>query len=260
MSKLDALRQAKTTLPESYKAWQVFGAGLENVGKDRKPVSVPLRAPNANEVLLRVDALGLCLSDMKIIAQGGNHPRLRGRDLQKDPTVLGHECAATIVAVGDDWKNAFKTGQRFIVQADIYYKGVGYAFGYMIPGGLAEYAYLDERGLNGDEGCYLLPVRETTGYSEAALSEPGLCRDVLCPEGPRGTHRRKQLIVSWIAAPVKNVFPTPRLSPRFKAFLKKHSTILSLSHPTPALVEPWRTSKSQWRYVFVGAPAKMVTP
>ena len=175
MSKLDTYRQAQQALPANYEAWQVFGAGLENVGRDGKSVTVPMRAPAANEVLLRIDALGLCLSDMKIINQGGNHPRLRGRDLQNDPTVLGHECAATIVAVGENWKDQFQPGQRFIVQADIYYKGIGYAFGYMIPGGLAEYAFLDERGLAGDEGCYLLPVKESTGFSEAALSEPWAC-------------------------------------------------------------------------------------
>ncbi|MBP8132155.1 MAG: alcohol dehydrogenase catalytic domain-containing protein [Candidatus Hydrogenedentes bacterium] len=175
MSKLETYRNVDAPLPSQYRAWQVFGAGLENVGRNGKPVTLELRPPADNEVLLRVDALGLCLSDMKIIAQGGNHPRLRGRDLANDPTVLGHECAATVVKVGRQWQDMFKPGDRFIVQADIYYKGVGYAFGYMIPGGLAEYTYLDERALSGDEGCYLLPVRPDTGYSQAALAEPWAC-------------------------------------------------------------------------------------
>ncbi len=175
MSKLEAYKEAQAPLPESYQAWQVFGAGLENVGRDGKPVTVQLREPNDNEVLLRVDVLGLCLSDMKIIAQGGDHPRLRGRDLANDPTVLGHECAATVVKAGKNWADQFKPGQRFIVQADIYVNGVGYAFGYLIPGGLQEYAMADERMLDGDEGCYLLPVRPVTGYSQAALAEPWAC-------------------------------------------------------------------------------------
>lgn len=175
MSKLDNYKKAEAPLPKAYQAWQVFGAGLENVGRDGKPVTVPLREPKDDEVLVRVDALGLCLSDMKIIAQGGNHPRLRGRDLASDPTVLGHECACTVVKVGKKWESEFSAGDRFIVQADIYYKGVGYAFGYMIPGGLQEYALLDERALAGDEGCYLLPVRPETGYSQSALAEPWAC-------------------------------------------------------------------------------------
>ncbi|HRI88660.1 MAG TPA: alcohol dehydrogenase catalytic domain-containing protein [Candidatus Hydrogenedentes bacterium] len=175
MSSLKEYRQAAEPLPQEYKAWQIFGSGFENVGKDGKPVSLPLREPKDNEVMLRVDALGLCQSDIKIISQGSKHARLRGRDLAKEPTVLGHECAATVVKVGKDWQGKFKPGERFIVQADIYYKGIGYAFGYLIPGGLGQYCYLDERALDGDEGCYLLPVRPETGYSQAALSEPWAC-------------------------------------------------------------------------------------
>ncbi|HOC69538.1 MAG: Sorbitol dehydrogenase [Candidatus Hydrogenedentes bacterium ADurb.Bin101] len=259
MSKFNEFKQAIKSLPERYKAWQVFGAGLENVGKDEKPVSVPLHTPNHNEVLLRVDALGLCLSDMKIIAQGGNHPRLRGRDLQKDPTVLGHECAATIVAVGDDWKDKFSPGQRFIVQADIYYKGLGYAFGYLIPGGLAEYSYMDERGLDGDEGCYLLPVRETTGYSESALSEPWACvemsyalEDRVEPTG------EKQLIVSNDCTACKERFPNATfVSPTLEGLPEGTFDDIIIAHPTPALVETLGERLNPNGVLFlVGAPAE----
>ena len=196
MSKLQQYKEANTPLPETYAAWQVFGAGIENVGRDGKPVELPLRPPEENEILLRVDVLGLCLSDMKIIAQGGNHARLRGRDLANDPTVLGHECAATVVRVGKIWQDKFKPGERYIVQADIYVNGLSFAFGYLIPGGLAEYAYLDERALDGDDGCYLLPVRPETGYSQSALAEPWACvemsyclEDRIRPDGP------KQLVI-----------------------------------------------------------------
>lgn len=164
-----------TSLPKTYRAWQLFGAGFENVGKDDQPSELELRAPKENEICLRVDACGICLSDIKIISQGNAHARLKGRDLATDPTVLGHECSATIVAVGDKWKDKFKVGERYIVQADIYYKGEGYAFGYRIPGGFAQYTFLDERALEGDEGCYLIPVNPETGHSQAALTEPWAC-------------------------------------------------------------------------------------
>lgn len=173
--KLEKFREVEHPLPEQYYAWQVFGSGLENIGKDGKPVLLPLREPNDNEILLRIDALGICLSDIKIVNLGGNHPRLRGRNLAEEPIVLGHECAVTVVKAGSQWAKTFKKGDRFIVQADIYYKGLGYAFGYLIPGGMQQYTYLDEKALAGDDGCYLLPVQPTTGYSASALAEPWAC-------------------------------------------------------------------------------------
>jgi len=175
VASLNDYRKADAPLPAQYRAWELFGAGLESVGKNGDSSELDLRAPADNEVLLRVDALGICLSDIKIISQGGAHPRLRGRDLATEPTVLGHECSATVVAVGKNWADKFKPGERYIVQADIYYKGEGFAFGYLIRGGMAQYTYLDERALAGDEGCYLLPVNPATGYSQAALTEPWAC-------------------------------------------------------------------------------------
>jgi threonine dehydrogenase-like Zn-dependent dehydrogenase len=173
--KLDQFVAGVSNLPETYLAWQMFGAGFENFGRDKKPLRLPLRPPADNELLARVDAVSLCFSDVKLIKQGNAHPRVRGRDLANDPTVPGHECAVTIAAVGSDWADSFEVGQRFIVQAEIYYKGVNVAFGYAIPGGLAQYTYLDERVLAGDDGCYLLPLKPATGFSEAALTEPWAC-------------------------------------------------------------------------------------
>lgn len=234
-------KKANQQLPKSYEAWQVFGAGFENVGRNGKPVDVRLREPQDNEILLRVDALGLCLSDIKIIKQGGDHPRLRGRDLANDPTVLGHECAATVVKVGKDWQGKFEVGQRYIVQADIYYKGVNDAFGYMIPGGLAQYTYLDERALDGDEGCYLLPVKDETGYSQSALSEPWACVEMSYNVEDRFNPGEGQTLIitddmdaDWCAAHPNATVLTRNLdglagNDRYKDIL--------ITEPTPPLVE-----------------------
>jgi threonine dehydrogenase-like Zn-dependent dehydrogenase len=257
---LDHYRLANAPLPAQYRSWQVFGAGLENVGRDGKPVTLDLREPKDNEILLRVDVLGLCLSDMKIIAQGGNHPRLRGRDLSSDPTVLGHECAATVVKVGKNWQGKFTVGERFIVQADIYYKGVGYAFGYMIPGGLAEYAYLDERALDGDEGCYLLPVQPDTGYSQSALAEPWACvemsynlEDRITPDGAA-----KLVVVDEIPDMCRARFPEAKFVPRSLEGLgdELFDDIL-VPNPTPALVEALAGKlKPKGTMFLVGDPAE----
>ncbi len=66
-------------------------------------------------------------------------------------------------------------GDKFIIQADIFVDGVGYAYGYEIQGGLSQYNVIDQRVLNGDGGNYLIPVRPETGYAESALVEPWAC-------------------------------------------------------------------------------------
>ncbi len=161
--------------PQTYLSWDLFGKGLEHLGRGGKPVELPLREPAADEVLLRVDALGLCFSDTKLIWAGPEHPRIRGRDLANDPTVAGHEAALTVVKAGEKWRDRFAPGQRYIIQADIFVNGEQKAFGYVQRGAMAQYAYAGPWVLDGDDGCYLLPLRESTGYAEAALVEPWAC-------------------------------------------------------------------------------------
>jgi threonine dehydrogenase-like Zn-dependent dehydrogenase len=162
-------------LPDHYRRWHLYGAGLENVGIDGAPESVPLEKPGPDEVLVRHDAVGICYSDIKIITLGENHPRLVGRDLKHEPVVMGHEVALTVVEAGENRKATFYPGQRFIVQADVYYKGVNLAYGYALSGGMAQYGIVGPEVLDGDEGCYLLPIHDETGDVEAALVEPWAC-------------------------------------------------------------------------------------
>jgi D-arabinose 1-dehydrogenase-like Zn-dependent alcohol dehydrogenase len=81
----------------------------------------------------------------------------------------------TVVGVGENLRGQYKPGDRFIVQADIWVKGVNLSYGYMIQGGLSEYAVIDGRILHGDHGNYLIPVKPDTGYAESALTEPWAC-------------------------------------------------------------------------------------
>jgi threonine dehydrogenase-like Zn-dependent dehydrogenase len=174
-ARLKAYRRAQDALPKEHLAWELYGAGMENLGRRGKPVSLPLPQPEPNELLARVDALGLCFSDIKIINLGGDHPRLTGRDLAKDPVVPGHEVSVTIVQVGENLGHRFQPGQRFVVQADVYSRGEQVSFGYAIRGGAAQYCILNEALHSGDAGSYLIPVLDSTGYSEAALTEPWAC-------------------------------------------------------------------------------------
>ena len=161
-------------LPDKNLAWRMHESGVENFGKDGVDV-LPLLKPKADEVLVRVDAIGICFSDVKLVTQGSNHPRITGRDLEKEPVTPGHEVSLTVVEAGEKWKNQYKPGDRFIVQADVYYKGVNIAYGYALAGGMQQFGIVGEPVLNGDEGSYLIPVKPDTGYAEAALVEPWTC-------------------------------------------------------------------------------------
>jgi len=168
-------RAARDPLPETMLAWQVLGQGMDKFGVNKAPVRVPLPRPGRGEVLLRVDAIGICFSDVKVIEQGSNHPRIFGRDLMKEPVVPGHECALTVVAVGAGMESQYRVGDRFVIQADVYYHGKAITYGYVLWGGMAQYSLVGDPVLRGDEGSYLIPVGSEAGYAETALTEPWAC-------------------------------------------------------------------------------------
>ena len=201
----EAYARADAPLPTTNRLWPLYGAGMDNFGVDRKPIEVPMPEVGPDELLVRHDACGHCFSDIKVIRAGQDHPRIY-RDMREDPVVLGHEISLTVVGVGENLKDEYAVGDRFIVQADIFVDGIGYAYGYEIQGGLSEYTVIDQRVLNGDHGNYLIKVQPSTGYAEAALAEPWACviaayelryRSMIRPKGTMwviGTDRAKDTI------------------------------------------------------------------
>ncbi|WP_316858920.1 zinc-binding dehydrogenase [uncultured Cohaesibacter sp.] len=155
--------------------WNMYGAGLENIGKDAHPESIDIPKPNSEQLLVRIDAVSLCFSDVKLINQGGKHPKLYNRDLSKEPGRLGHEVALTVLEVGDALKDQFKVGERYAVQPDIYQNGMSTAYGYTIPGGLIQYHLIGKEMMETDHGICLLKLPETMGTVESALLEPWGC-------------------------------------------------------------------------------------
>jgi threonine dehydrogenase-like Zn-dependent dehydrogenase len=162
-------------LPEKILSWRLKGPGLENFGSGKRPELLPFPPYGEENLVARVDACGLCFSDIKLITSGASHPRIAGRDLSADPVIPGHEVSLTLVGVGDAWKDRIAPGSRYILQADVFYRGKGMAFGYVLPGGLSQYVVIGREVIEGDDGCYLLPVRKETGHVEAALVEPWTC-------------------------------------------------------------------------------------
>ena len=108
--KLQAYHEGTTPIGNTNRLWPLYGAGLENLGQDGQPIEVPAPTCGPDELLIRHDAIGLCFSDIKVIKQGPNHPRI-GRDMVKEPVVLGHEVSLTVVGVGENLRDAVQ-GRR----------------------------------------------------------------------------------------------------------------------------------------------------
>jgi len=174
-SRYDAYREAAGPVPPQALAWNLYGPGIERFGREGRPELVDVLPPAADQLLVRVDAVGLCFSDVKLIRLGGEHPKLYGRDLEREPTRLGHETSVTIMAVGDQLAGRFSPGQRLAIQPDIYVGGKSTAYGYTIPGGLIEYHLIGPEVLAADDGAYVIEVDDRLGYAEAALTEPWAC-------------------------------------------------------------------------------------
>jgi threonine dehydrogenase-like Zn-dependent dehydrogenase len=193
--KLENYRQAKERVPDTHWLLPLYGQGFDNLGQDGRPIQVPVPDYGPDELLVRHDACGLCFSDVKVIRAGEQHPRLQGRDLRRDPVVMGHEVALTVVGVGSDLADQFAVGQRYLMQADVYYHGQNLAYGYALRGGLSHYNVLGDEVLRGDHGCYLIPMQPETGYAQAALTEPWAC-----VEAAYNVHYRQGLLpggVTW---------------------------------------------------------------
>ena len=88
------------SLPTTHLRWNLYGAGLGNLGRNGKPERLPLPQPAPNEILVRINAVGICFSDLKILRLGEAHPKI-DRDLRTHPAEMGHENCCTVVQVGE---------------------------------------------------------------------------------------------------------------------------------------------------------------
>jgi threonine dehydrogenase-like Zn-dependent dehydrogenase len=252
--KLANYKRANAPLPKHNMAWPLYGAGLENLGIDNKPIEIPLPEYGPDELLVRHDAVGLCFSDIKIIRLGEEHPRIY-RKMQTNPVVMGHEVIMTIVGVGQNLRGQYNIGERYIIQADVFVGGVGYAYGYEIQGGLSWYNVIDQRVLNGDGGNYLLPVQPTTGYAEGALTEPWAC--VIAAYQLKYRTQLKPKGITWI---VGSSAQDPRpytISAGFDE--KSHPDKLLLSN-VPANFAAWLKERAAALNVPVIEVADVTTP
>ncbi|MGB2754771.1 MAG: alcohol dehydrogenase catalytic domain-containing protein [Phycisphaerae bacterium] len=170
MSRLDDYARVAGSyrIPKTSRAWNLYGAGLENLRLEE----MPMPAPGADELLVRIDAVGVCASDWKMISQGESHTRMRGKNLASDPTVPGHEVSLTVVGVGKALAKKYGVGERYAVQADIYVGDENICYGYKLRGAQQQYQTISPVI---HAGGYLLKIAPRLGYSQAALAEPWAC-------------------------------------------------------------------------------------
>jgi len=175
-------------LPKTQYAVQLVGPDKLVLNKSKE-----VFPPGRHQILCRVEAVGLCFSDLKLLKQFSSHVRkseiVSGIDLEilkeipsyvpgEAPTVPGHETVVRIEQVGPEVED-FKPGQRFLVQTDYRWLRTASsngAFGYNFEGALAEYVLMDERVITTPQGdSMLLPVGEELSGSAVALVEPWAC-------------------------------------------------------------------------------------
>ena len=133
-------------------------------------------AVGSHEILLKVHAIGVCGSDLRVYQNG---------DRRVDyPRVTGHEIAGEIVEMGE-YVSRFKIGDRVTLGAHdpcgecLYCQNneghhcvEGRSIGYQTDGGFAEYVVLPKTFI---ENGSIQKIADTTSYELASLSEPFSC-------------------------------------------------------------------------------------
>ena len=75
-------------LPKEILSWQLKGTGLDNLGTKGRPDTVPFPRYNEDNLIARIDAVGLCFSDLKLLKQFSGHARKSPITAAIDPNVL----------------------------------------------------------------------------------------------------------------------------------------------------------------------------
>ncbi|MFP2516041.1 zinc-binding dehydrogenase [Buttiauxella agrestis] len=130
-----------------------------------------LPAITDDELLVSVISDSVCLSTWKAALLASDHKRVPD-DLINHPVITGHECAGVIVEVGNNLRDKYKKGQRYVLQPAMGLPS-GYSAGYSYEyfGGNATYMIIPKLAI--DMGC-VLPYSGSY-FAAASLAEPMCC-------------------------------------------------------------------------------------
>jgi threonine dehydrogenase-like Zn-dependent dehydrogenase len=177
------MTQTSSVVPDEMRALVLEGTGFEHL-KIRK---VPVPRPGPRQMLARVDAAGICTSNIKLVEQGPKHSMLYGWDITRHPLILGDEGSVTLVEVGDELRDRYHPGERYVIQPAVDHTPINYreryrnegkgvvkvAVGYTLAGHLAEYILVTEEILAAD--CLISLPNAELPFAHVAMSEPLSC-------------------------------------------------------------------------------------
>ena len=125
-----------------------------------------------DEILAEVVSDSICMSSYKAAKQGAEHKRVP-KDIDRNPTLVGHEFSGRLLKVGKKWRHRFKEGSQFSIQPAMNWKGSlnapGYSYRYI--GGDATRVIIPNEVM--ESNCLLEYSGE--GFFPASLSEPVSC-------------------------------------------------------------------------------------
>ncbi|MCK4958313.1 MAG: alcohol dehydrogenase catalytic domain-containing protein [Planctomycetes bacterium] len=177
-----------TEIPKKQSAVQLIGPDELTLNTDKDVHSV-----GPYQILCKVEAVGLCFSDLKLLKQFSAHARKgvikSGIDESileevpsyvpgEAPTVPGHEAVVRVCALGDKVEGV-TLGNHYLVETD--YRWLpneisNASFGYNFEGGLQQYVLMDQRVITSPEGHSMLVLAsEKLSASAIALVEPWAC-------------------------------------------------------------------------------------
>ena len=169
-------------IPKNMRAVRLAGRGMDAVRIE----TIPVPDVGPDDILCRVDATGVCTSNLKLIAQGSDHSLLGGWDLEKYPVILGEEGSLTVVDIGSAVEDV-RVGERYAVQPAVdvapmthteRYRNAGEGMhktvvGYTLDGMLAEYFLVPKEVRAGD--CLVRLPDPDLAHFEVTLAEPISC-------------------------------------------------------------------------------------
>lgn len=139
-------------IPGTMRAWALFGPG------DLRPVVKPVLQPGYAEVLIKIEAVAICGTDIEILRRG-LPAMIEGGSPFNGQHVIGHEYVGTVAQLGPS-VNEFAVGDRVVVEIHagcgrcercrhgMYTSCLNYSYrakghranGFTTDGGFAEYA------------------------------------------------------------------------------------------------------------------------